>query len=63
VWRIPARSWPRGKGQLPILIYWNPPLPISYPIPSRTGDSAGKRSRRRPSRDHAGDRQTAELGS
>lgn len=23
-------------GQLPILIYWNPPLPIFYPIPART---------------------------
>lgn len=25
------------RGQLPILIYWNPSLPIFYPIPSRTG--------------------------
>lgn len=33
VYRCPILG---GEGQLPILIYWNPPLPIFYPIPSRT---------------------------
>lgn len=44
VWRISCArtsTWAWGVrekgGQLPILIYWNPSLPIFYPIPSRTG--------------------------